>query len=196
MAWVEQRGTRWRVRYRLPDGTVGTDSAHPTRAAAELRCKQVDLDQACGTWLDPAAGRITLADWVTLWEQTHLAGPAKMAAYRSHLRNHILPRFGTMPLVQINRHAVKVFVKQLKTGLADASVTSIISLLSMLLREAVADRRIGTTPATTSASPPPGRRSGRTPARRRSTPSPPASAGSTSRSWSSPPRTPACGGAS
>jgi integrase len=49
-------------------------------------------------------------------------------------------------LTQINRHAIKVFVKQLKTRLADSSVTSIVSLLSMLLREALADRRIGHNP--------------------------------------------------
>src|SRR5438034_5228308 len=146
MAWVEQRGTRFRVRFRLPDGSVGTDSSHPTRAAAHLRCKQVDIDQATDTYLDPAAGRITLAQWVELWEDTHVAGPAKMAAYRSHLRNHILPQFGSVPLTQINRHQIKVFVKQLKTHLADSSVTSIVSLLSMLLREAVADRRIGPNP--------------------------------------------------
>lgn len=46
MAWVEQRGTRYRVRFRQPVGAVGTDSSHPTRAAADLRCKQVDIDQA------------------------------------------------------------------------------------------------------------------------------------------------------
>ena len=34
MAWIEHRGSRYRVRYWLPDGTVGTDSSHPTRAAA------------------------------------------------------------------------------------------------------------------------------------------------------------------
>src|SRR5579859_5696686 len=146
MAWVEQRGTRFRVRYRLPDGTVGTDSSHPTRAAAALRCKQVDIDQATDTYLDPTAGRITLAQWVELWEQTHVAGPARMAAYRSHLRNHILPRFGSVPLTQINRHQIKVFVKDLKARLADSSVTSIMALLSMLMREAVADRRIGHNP--------------------------------------------------
>lgn len=146
MAWVEQRGTRHRVRFRLPDGTVGTDSSHPTKAAAELRCKQVDIDQATDTYLDPAAGRITLAEWVSIWEQGHIAGPAKRAAYDSHLRNHILPRFGRVPLTQINRHAVKVFVKRLKTDLADSSVTSIMSLFSMLMREAVADRRIGYNP--------------------------------------------------
>ncbi len=130
----------------MPDGTVGTDSSHPDRAAAVLRCKQVDIDQATDTYLDPAAGRITLAEWVDLWQDTHVAGPAKMAAYRSRLRNHILPVFGPVPLTQINRHAIKVFVKQLKTKLADSSVTSVVSLLSMLLREAVADRRIGHNP--------------------------------------------------
>src|SRR2546421_4700350 len=115
MAWVEQRGPRWRVRFRLPDGTVGTDSSHPTKAAAQLRCKQVDIDQACDTYLDPAAGCITLADWVTLWQETHVAGPARTAAYRSHLRNHILPTFGALPLTPINRHQIKLFVKHLKT---------------------------------------------------------------------------------
>ena len=94
MAWVEQRGTRWRVRYRNSDGTVGTDSSHATFTAADLRCKQVDIDQAYDTYLNPNAGRITLAEWVTIWRQGHQAGPAKRATYDSYLRNHILPRFG------------------------------------------------------------------------------------------------------
>src|SRR6476469_8128687 len=101
MAWVEQRGTRWRVRYRTADGTVGTDSSHPTRPAAELRAKQVDIDQATDTYLDPTGGRATLAEWVTIWAEGHDVGPAKAAAYRSHLNIHILPRFGNLPLTRI-----------------------------------------------------------------------------------------------
>jgi hypothetical protein len=66
----------------MPDGVVGTDSWHPTSAAAELRCKQVDVEQALDTYLDPARGRITLEEWVAIWETGHLAGPAKWAAYR------------------------------------------------------------------------------------------------------------------
>jgi hypothetical protein len=77
MAWVEQRGARYRVRTRMPDGAVGTDSWHPTRATAEIRCKQVDVEQALDTYLDPTRGRITLADWVAIWQTGHLAGPAK-----------------------------------------------------------------------------------------------------------------------
>ena len=81
MAWIEPRGNRFRVRFRLPDGTVGTDSSHPVRAAAELRCKQIEVEQAQDTYLDPARGRITLAEWVQIWQPGHLAGDAKWAAY-------------------------------------------------------------------------------------------------------------------
>jgi len=130
----------------MPDGTVSTDSSHPTNAAAELRRKQVDIDEALDTYLDPNLGRITLAEWVHIWEPGHLAGQAKWAAYHSHLRNHILPRFGDVALNKITRQSVKVFVKSLKAHLADSSVASIMSLFSLLMREAVADRRITLNP--------------------------------------------------
>lgn len=147
MAWVEKRGTSYRVRFRTADGTVGTDSSHPTRRQAELRCKHVDIDQATDNYLDPARGRITMAEWVDIWRPGHIAGPAKWAAYNSHLKVHILPRYGDVPLSKINRQAVKLFVRHLKTGLEDSSVASVMSLFNLLLREAVADRRIGHNPA-------------------------------------------------
>src|SRR5205823_5430829 len=55
---------------------------------------------------------------------------------------HLLPAFGDTPLNQITRHAVKLFVKQLKARLADSSVASVMTLFGLLMREAVADRRI------------------------------------------------------
>jgi integrase len=146
MAWVEQRGARWRVRFRNADGTVGTDSSHATFTAADLRCKQVDIDQAYDTYLNPNSGRISLAEWVSIWEAGHEAGPAKWATYHSYLRNHLLPRFGNTPLNKITRQDAKVFVKELKQRLAERTVADVMSLLSLLMREAVADRRIGFNP--------------------------------------------------
>jgi integrase len=137
MAWVEQRGARWRVRYRTADGTVGTDSSHHTLRGAELRSKQVDIDQAYDAYLDA---------WVAIWEPGDQAGDAKWATYHSYLRNHILPRFGDTPLSKITRQDAKIFVKELKLRLAERTVTDVMSLLSLLLREAVADRRIGFNP--------------------------------------------------
>ncbi|WP_067503494.1 site-specific integrase [Actinoplanes sp. TFC3] len=148
MAWVGQRGTRWRVRYRNTDGTVGTDSSHPTFATADLRRKQVDIDQAYDTYLDPNSSRITLTEWVTIWREGHEVGAEKWATYDSYLRNHILPRFGDTPLNKITRQDAKVFVKDLKRRLAERTVADVMSLLGLLLREAVADRRIDFNPCT------------------------------------------------
>jgi integrase len=55
---------------------------------------------------------------------------------------HILPRFGDTSIARIDRLDIKKFVIHLHTRLADSSVRDVVSLLSMLLREAVADRRI------------------------------------------------------
>jgi integrase len=142
MAWVEQRGGGFRVRLRLPDGTVVTDSIHAERPAAQLRAKEIDVELGRDTFLDPRDGRITLTEWVGLWQPTHQAAPATWSAYRSHLRLHILPRLGHLPLIGIRRHHVKALVLELKTKLAPRSAADVIAVLSLVLREAVEDRRI------------------------------------------------------
>ena len=87
----------FRVRLRLPDGTVVTDSSHSTKPAAQLRAKEIDVEVGRDTFLDPRDGRIPLTEWVDIWQETHQAGPATWSAYRSHLRLHILPRLGHLP---------------------------------------------------------------------------------------------------
>jgi integrase len=146
MAWIEDRGGTFRVRLRLPDGTVVTDSAHPTRPAAALRVREIDVEMARDTFLDPRDGRITLADWVELWQRTHQAGPATWSAYRSHLRLHILPRLGHLPLNGIRRQHIKAMVAHLHTTLARRSVVDILMVTNLVLNEAVQDRRIAFNP--------------------------------------------------
>jgi integrase len=147
MAWVEQRAGLFRVRLRLPDGTVVTDSAHPTKPAAQIRAKEIDVELAKETFLDPRDGKIPLREWVDIWQHTHQAGPATWSAYRSHLRLHILPRLGHLPLTSIRRQHIKALVIDLKTKLAPRSAADVLMVLSMVLREAVEDRRIPFNPA-------------------------------------------------
>ncbi|MEU7800738.1 tyrosine-type recombinase/integrase [Micromonospora arborensis] len=142
MAWVEKRGTRFRVRLRMPDGTVTTDSSHGLRADAVIRAKEIDVEAARDTFIDPRGGRISLAEWVPIWETTHQAGPATWAAYRSHLRLHILPALGPLPLVDIRRQHVKTLAVALGKRLSPRSVADVIMVLSMVLQEAVEDRRV------------------------------------------------------
>ncbi|MGC4755596.1 tyrosine-type recombinase/integrase [Micromonospora trifolii] len=126
----------------MPDGTVTTDSSHDLRADAVIRAKEIDVETARDTFIDPRGGRITLADWVPIWETTHQAGPATWAAYRSHLRLHILPALGPLPLVDIRRQHVKTLAVALGKRLSPRSVADVIMVLSMVLQEAVEDRRI------------------------------------------------------
>ncbi len=146
MAWVEERGTLFRVRYRTPDGTVATDSVHPTKTAAKDRAADIETDQRRDTYTNPDDGKITLREWVEVWTDAHDVGAATWARYRSHLDLHILPRFGDTPLSQISRMAVKGWVKDLNRRRAPATVASILSLMSMVLGEAVEERRIPLNP--------------------------------------------------
>ena len=52
-------GLRWRVRYLDPDGREHNQSFH-RKADAEKFCNQVAADVQRGTYVDPAAARITL----------------------------------------------------------------------------------------------------------------------------------------
>jgi integrase len=142
MAWVERHRSAFRVRLRLPDGTVITDSVHDAKPAAQLRAREIDIELARDTFTDPRNGKITLGEWVDLWAESHQAGPATWAAYRSHLRLHILPRLGQLQLVAIRRHHVKTLILDLKKKLAPRSTADVITVLSMVLQEAVEDRRI------------------------------------------------------
>jgi integrase len=142
MAWVERRSNTFRVRLRLPDGTVITDSVHDAKPAAQLRAREIDVELARDTFTDPRDGKISLGEWVELWAVSHQAGPATWSAYRSHLRLHILPRLGRLQLVAIRRHHVKALVLELRQKLAPRSTADVITVLSMVLQEAVEDRRI------------------------------------------------------
>lgn len=146
MAWVEQRGGGFRVRYRTDDGGIATENGFPTKAAARERAADIESEQRQGTFVDPRAGRMLLRDWVAQWSEAHDVAPGTWAKYQSHLRNHILPRFGETPLAGINRLALKSWVKTLRRRLAEPTIADVVTLLSMVLGEALEEGMIGSNP--------------------------------------------------
>ena len=67
MAWVERSAAnRWRVRYRRDDGSIGAVNGFTTKTAAIRHAQSMETDQRRGTFIDPAAGRTSVRDWVTL----------------------------------------------------------------------------------------------------------------------------------
>lgn len=100
MALVEQVCRQsWRVRYPDEDGHVGRlggfRSAQAARAAGR--------DRAAPRCVDPAAARITVADWVERWWPT-VSVAERTAENYQRIRSHVLPRCGAARLCLRHSH--------------------------------------------------------------------------------------------
>src|SRR5688572_10168602 len=81
MAWAEERGGRYRVRYRLPDGSLFTEGGFTTRADAERRATDVESDQRRELFVDPRLAQTTVGEWVGV-----VHGPRRQPDHLAHLR--------------------------------------------------------------------------------------------------------------
>lgn len=96
--------------------------------------------------MDPRLAQTLVGEWVRQWSDAHDVSEGTWAKYDSHLRNHILPRFADEGLGAISRIVVKGWVKKLRGSLAEATVVDVVSLLSMILGEAVDEGLIPSNP--------------------------------------------------
>jgi integrase len=136
VGWIEQVGGGFRVRRRC-QGKIVTDSTHATRAAAAVRLAQLTAASQRLSRNLSGTPAPTLRDWVDRWLPAHTAGTATLAKYESMLRVHILPRFGRHRLDEISRNDIKAFAVDLRTHVAAVTARSIISVLGLVLREAI-----------------------------------------------------------
>jgi hypothetical protein len=99
MAWVEQTGKQsWRVRYTRPTGGHGSVSGFKSRKAAQDYAEDLESDRRPGRWLDPDGAKTSLGSWAERWVPTLDVETRTEENYLAYLRNHILPRWGTIPL--------------------------------------------------------------------------------------------------
>lgn len=138
MAWVEERGSRSRVRYRRAGRTV-TDSTYTRREDAEAEATRLNNATRAARLRYQPSPVPRLDEWVVIWQAGHLAADSTLARYESLLRVHILPAFGSRRIDSITRQDVKAFARGLAGHLADSSVRHIVTLLGQIPREAVDD---------------------------------------------------------
>ncbi|MFD7656014.1 tyrosine-type recombinase/integrase [Actinosynnema sp. NPDC059797] len=134
------------MRYRLPDGSLFTESGFATREQAVNRGADVESDKRRGRFVDPRLARTTVGEWVSQWMDAHHVSGVTWSTYDSHLRNHILPRFAGTELGELSRMVVKGWAKTLRRSLSERSVGDVVGLLSMILGEAVDEGLIGANP--------------------------------------------------
>lgn len=115
MGFVEKRSSgKYRARWRDPDGALRTKTLDTERdAIRHLRNMEVDVDR--GLYVDDSAGRITFAEYAEEYFAVARTALARTAYARdqTHLKNHVLPKWGRRPLNKITTAAVKTWVAQL-----------------------------------------------------------------------------------
>ncbi len=129
---------RYQVRLRGPDGRERSRTFR-TRKAAESYERELFAQRDRGGWVDPRAGRITLAEWVSEWSRT-LANlrPSSRRIYLDNLRLHVLPTLGTVPLNKLDKSTLRAWQAQLSAShLKPATVHQVHRALRRALGAAV-----------------------------------------------------------
>lgn len=141
------RGMRWRARY------VDAQAREHTKAFA----RKVDAQQwidgvttsvGTGTYVDPKRSAVTVATIAQAWMETPSWAESTRARNRSILEAHVLPRWGTVRLVDVQHEDVQAWINGLrKTGMAGGTVRKTHGALNGVLKLAVKGKRLALNPA-------------------------------------------------
>ncbi|HTW15147.1 MAG TPA: tyrosine-type recombinase/integrase [Nocardioides sp.] len=140
---------KWRARYR--DAAGKEHAKHFDRKIdGQQWLDQVTASVVRGDYVDPKAGRATLASYAASWEQVQVSSDGTKRIVDNALRLHILPELGKHPLSAIRPTMVQALVKKLDTekGLSPGTIHGIYHVLTQVLDAAVDDRLISSSPCT------------------------------------------------
>lgn len=144
---VRQRSSRrWQARVRDPlTGRMIGLGTFGTKADADRALTLAMADQTRGAWVDPARGRLLVADYATAWlaDRPELR-PRTRELYEGLLRLHIVPALGHVELGKLTPSAVRGWHSGLlKAGRpGPPTVAKAYRLLHTILATATADELI------------------------------------------------------
>lgn len=101
-------------------------------------------DQLRGTWVDPAAGRVTVHDYAVAWLAVRDLRPTTRERYAGYLR--YIDRIGDVPLGDVQPSTVRAWQAGLVPGLAVSTANTVRGVLAAILKDAVTDGKITRTP--------------------------------------------------
>jgi integrase len=145
---------RWQAQYRVAGKFVPAPRTFSTKKEAALWLSSVETDIARGSWVNPNAGTLTLAEYAKAWLQGHVAiGPRTREIYDAQLRLYILPSIapsvpalGEKRLVDIHPELVREWYRVLQEERSASIAAKSYTRLRQILSQAVKDERIARNP--------------------------------------------------
>jgi integrase len=145
---VQAGRVTYRARWRDPSGRERKRSFN-RKTDAQRFLVGVEDAKLRGAYVDPAKGKVGLAEWAERWYATTAdLKPATRRTYRLLLDNQVLPHFGTATLASIDTLAVREWVASLvESSLSPSRVRNAHQVLSQVLAAAVEGGRLARNPA-------------------------------------------------
>jgi integrase len=152
MSHIEKRvqvgRVTYRARYRDPNGRERKRSFN-RKTDAQRFLVGVEDAKLRGAYVDPAKGKVGLAEWAERWYATTAdLKPGTRRTYRLLLDNQVLPHFGAATLASVDTLAVREWVAGLvSSGLSPSRIRNAHQVLSQVLAAAVEGGRLARNPA-------------------------------------------------
>ncbi len=153
MASIQKRPNgRWRARYR--DHSGREHARHFDRKADAQRWRWLDMvtaDVLSGRYVDPRAGRVTLADFADQWLAAQTFDPITRETLESRIRVHVKPHLGSLELRALRPSTIQGWVRGRQSEVAASYCRLLLANLSTILAAAVEDGLIATNPCSASS---------------------------------------------
>lgn len=140
--------TRYRVRYRNPEGRQTDKRGFRTKKDAEAFAANVESAKIRGDYVSDTAGSTTVDEMHTAWVATHARLKSSTKAKQdTGWRVHVAPRWGSVPVSGITTPAVRAWVAGMAgNGTGPATIEVALRVLRGVLEYAIEDRRINRDP--------------------------------------------------
>lgn len=140
-------GKRWVVNWVEPDGARQRES-FTTKDAAKAKLTSVEADLQQGTYVSRASGELTIREWSQVWfnSQVHQRD-GSISNIRRRLDLNILPALGDIALGDLTRADIQAAIGAWSETLSPSTVKTTYVYLAGMLKHAVMDKHLRTTPA-------------------------------------------------
>ena len=158
MASINRRTIRWTTQHDEPRTSQKYEAVYRDRAGKRhrrlfdlKRDAQRWLDEqttgiVTGQWADPQAGKETVRSYGERWRSRQVIATSTASAYATVLLNHVYPVVGSMRMDAIKRADIQTLVKAWESSSAASTVEVRYTILAIMMRAAVKDRVIPTSP--------------------------------------------------
>jgi integrase len=142
---THSRGVSYEITYRV-DGRM-VRKRLPTMKLAEQVLARARVAAMEGTYVFRGDAKTTVAEYAPQWLASVRVESSTLCTYEGYLRCHVVAHLGNRSMASLKRSDVNAFIGTLiNKGLAPRTVRQVYALLAMMLRSAVYDRLLVTTP--------------------------------------------------